>query len=191
MTTARERWNRRYLESAGAARPAELLSEIEGVLPASGSMVDVAGGSGRNAIWFAQRGFAVTVVDVSVEGLAHARQRAAAAGVEVECIERDLEAEGVPAGRTWDVALMHLFSNRAVLRSLPGSLNPGGLLVFSQPTVVNLECHERPSRQFLLAPGEIAAIADDLDGMEVIEVSEGWRSSGRHEARLIARRLGP
>ena len=95
----------------------------------------------------------------------------------------------MPAGRTWDVALMHLFSNRRVLRALPASLNPGGLLLFSQPTLVNLERHERPSRQFLMEPGEAAAIAAELDGIEVIEVSEGWRASGRHEARLIARRV--
>lgn len=169
--------------------PAELLGEIEHLLPAPGTMVDVAGGAGRNAIWFAERGFAVTVIDVSAEGLAHARARSEIAGVELECIQRDLEGEGLPAGRRWDVALMHLFSNRRVLRALPASLNPGGLLLFSQPTLVNLERHERPSRQFLMEPGEAAAIAAALDGIEVVEVSEGWRAGGRHEARLIARRV--
>lgn len=189
MTSARERWDRRYRDSAGTLEPAELLLEIEALLPGTGTMVDVAGGSGRNALWFADRGFDVTVIDVSEEGLAHTTSRADARGVVVDCILRDLERDLLPPGRTWDVALMHYFSHRDVLRSLPAALNPGGLLVFAQPTILNLERHERPARRFLMEPGELEDIAADMADIEVIDVSEQWRANGRHEARLLARSL--
>ena len=186
---ARRRWDDRYAASAGPATHAALLDELAELFPATGTMVDVAGGGGRNALWFARLGFDATVVDISERGLAHARARALDAELTLETVCRDVEARGLPPQRRWDVALMHLYSNRVVLRSLPASLDEGGLLVFAQPTAANLERHDRPSRRFLLDVGEVGALARGLRGMEIIEASEGWRASGRHEGRLIARRV--
>ena len=185
----RRRWDDRYAASAGPATHAALLDELADLFPATGTMIDVAGGGGRNALWFARRGFDATLIDISERGLAHARARALDAELALETICRDVEAAGLPPGRRWHVALMHLYSNRVVLGSLPASLHEGGLLVFAQPTVVNLERHDRPARRFLLEVGEIESLARGLTDMEVVEASEGWRASGRHEGRLIARRV--
>lgn len=187
-----ERWDARYRSASGVGEPAALLHEVRSWLPDGGAMVDVGGGSGANARWFARRGFDVTVLDVSEVALERVGEWAAADGVVVECIRSDVEADGLPPGRRWNVALMHLFYDDGVLRSLPGALESGGVLVFAQPTAVNLERHPRPGRRFLLEPGEIVAIARDMSAageVDVLEVSEAWRTSGRHEARLVARRL--
>ncbi len=185
---ARGRWDARYRASAGNSEPAVFLNEVAHLLPESGSMLDIAGGAGRNALWFARRGFATTVVDISTEALALAADAARAGRLDIECINRDVEADGLPTGRVWDVALMHLFWNPDVLSLVPGALNPGGLLLLAQPTVLNLERHQRPGRRFLLELGELAATAQQMDDVEVLEASDGWRDSGRHEARLIARK---
>lgn len=185
---AAARWDARYLRSVGVGEAAAFLDEVAHWLPDGGTLVDVGGGSGANARWFAARGFSVTVVDFSVVALEHVATWATADGLVVERVHRDVEARGLPAGRTWDVALMHLFHDRDVLRSLPESLNPGGLLLFAQPTTVNLERHERPGRRFLLEPGELEAIVDEMTDIEVLELGGAWRTSGRHEARLVARR---
>ena len=61
----RERWNARYLEEAETPPPSPFLLALDGVLPRRGRALDVAGGSGRNALWLARRGLDVTLADVS------------------------------------------------------------------------------------------------------------------------------
>lgn len=189
-TPARVRWDARYL--AGDHTPhvaASFLVAHEGLLPSSGAAVDIGGGAGRNAVWLAERGLTVTLVDVSPVALDRARALGSSRGVSVETIERDVEEVGLPR-RSWDVALMHLFWNRSVLLDAADRLAPGGLLMLCQPTVRNLERHERPSRRFLLESGAVAALAAELErdrAMTIVEATEAWRSGGRHDAWLVAR----
>ena len=61
----------------------------------------------------------------------------------------------------------------------------GGLLLYVHSTMRNLERHDRPSKRFLLAEGELrTAFAGAL---EIVSYDEGWLDGGRHEARLLAR----
>jgi hypothetical protein len=64
-------------------------------------------------------------------------------------------------------------------------LSDRGLLVCEIATMRNLERHESPRRQFLLNEGEMPNLVADL---EILEFREGWVESGRHVARLVARR---
>ena len=63
------------------------------------------------------------------------------------------------------------------------SLANGGRLMVVQPTVRNLERHEKPPRPFLLEDRELLTLASDLN---VIHYEEGWLEEGRHEAVVIA-----
>ncbi len=65
-------WDARYLASdtstVWGAKPNEfVVSYLSDLRP--GTMLDVAGGEGRNALWFARRGWAVEVVDFSAAAL--------------------------------------------------------------------------------------------------------------------------
>jgi SAM-dependent methyltransferase len=53
-------------------------------------ILDLAGGHGRHAIPLAQRGFRVTLLDLSEPSLAVARERAADAGVELDIVHADM-----------------------------------------------------------------------------------------------------
>ncbi len=170
---------------------ASFLDEMSEHIPHDGTAVDIGGGVGHNALWLARRGLEVTLADISDVALDQAMATARDQGLELECMQRDLEAEGLPHGRLWDVALMHLYHPRELLRELPTHIEPGGVLLFSQPTVLNLERHDRPSRRFLVEPGELRSVADTMTDMEVLELSEEWRTSDRHDAWLVARRLKP
>jgi tellurite methyltransferase len=185
----KEKWNDRYRERrTGAAEPSSLVIGIEPLLPARGRALDVAGGAGRHAIWLARRGLDVTLIDVSDVGLARARERARAAGVDLITREVDLETAPLPPG-PWDVIVVFHFLSRPLFPALAAALAPGGLLVFCQPTRRNLERHRRPSAAYLLDEGELPALIAGLD-LEVISCEEGWLDEGRHEARLVARRAG-
>ena len=98
-----------------------------------GLALELAAGSGTNAIWLASLGWRVTAVDWSSVALGNARAAAAAAGVEVEWLERDLFTWTPPA-RAFDLVVivyLHLKTSerRAVYGAAAAAVAPGGRLV--------------------------------------------------------------
>ncbi len=154
------------------------------MLPRSGRALDVAGGTGRHAVWLARRGLDVWLVDVSPVAVELAERAAAAAGVALHATVADLTRDPLPAG-SWDLVLVFHYLQRDLFPELAASLAPGGLLVAAIATVRNLERHDRPPAEYLLAEGEAPSLAA---GLEVVRYDEGWLAEGRHEALLVARR---
>lgn len=180
----RARWDRKYREGGAMERgPSSFLASIEAWLPRAGRALDVAGGSGRHAVWLARRGLSVTIVDVSPVGLALARAAATNGGLAIETVVSDLEMEPLPAG-PWDVVLSHHYLQRSLFQLFPRLLAPGGLLIYAQPTRSNLSRNRRPPARFLLDDGELPRL---VTGLHVLRHEEGW-FDGVHEARLLARR---
>jgi SAM-dependent methyltransferase len=180
----RERWNARYREARDAAEPSPFLTALDALLPRRGRALDVAGGSGRNALWLARRGLAVTLADVSDVALEQASDAARAAGLSIATVQVDLEEAPLPAG-PWDVVLCTYFLHRPLFAAIPATLAPGGLLVVAHATRTNLERHARPGPAHVLEDGELPRLAG---GLEILRYDEGWLESGRHEARVVARR---
>jgi tellurite methyltransferase len=180
LSEAARRWDERYSEVTERHPPAAFVTGLRQHLGAARTAIDLGGGSGRHAVWLADQGLDVTLVDVAHRALAQV------ADPRVATVQHDLEVDGWPAG-TWDVILFHYFFDRQLLRAAADHLAAGGLLAVAQPTVVNLERHTKPSRRFLLEPGELADLVAALPLLP-IHLSEGWTDDGRHEARLIARR---
>jgi SAM-dependent methyltransferase len=101
-----------------------------------GDAIDLGCGPGRHAVPLARRGFRVTAVDLSAFHLARARERAAAAGVDVELVEADMRTFTRPDA--FDLALSVFTSfgyfddardDLRVLQNVRLSLRPGGVLV--------------------------------------------------------------
>ena len=183
----RERWNARWREREGegaSSEPLTWIASLDSMLPRSGRALDVAGGAGRHAVWLARRGLAVTLADVSEEGLRLAAAAATAAGVAIDLARVDLEREPLPDG-PWDVVVCVHYLQRSLFPAIASALAPGGLLVFCHQTRANLERHPRPGPEYLLDQGEAPRL---VGGFDVVSSSEGWHEEGRHEARLIARR---
>jgi SAM-dependent methyltransferase len=181
-----QRWDKRWSQREPLREPADFVVTALEHLPSSGAAIDVAGGTGRHALLLAELGLEVTLVDVSQVALDIAGAAATVRGVGVGLVCRDLETDGLPAGR-WDVAVMYHFYDEGVLRAVVRALEFGGTLVFCQPTVRNRERHDRPGRRFLLEEGELARIIADMP-VDVVLAQEGWGAEGRHEARLVARK---
>ena len=183
----RDKWNDRYATNKRTS--AELSSEvIITALPhlkESGKAIDVAGGTGRNSLQILAAGYDVTVADISRVGLKIAVQEYAKIGVDLKTLEIDFEEEPFPPG-PWDVILQVCFLDRNLFPQFAPALSPGGLLIIAQPTLKNLEQHEKPPRDFLLEEGELEYAFPEL---ETVHYSEGWRVNKRHEAHLIARQL--
>ena len=186
MTDDRRRWNERYRE-AEVGQPSSFLVGLDPLLPRSGKALDVAGGSGRHALWLADRGLDVTLVDVSDVGLELAAAEARRRHLSVKTLQRDLESRGLPPG-PWDVIVCFHYLHRPLFDTFDAALATSGLLVCEIATVRNLERHERPPRPFLLEEGELESLAGDLD---VVSYGEGWVDDDRHCARLVARKSVP
>ncbi len=188
--SARERWNERYRDRPARDEPDPFVMERLPLLPRSGRALDLAGGGGRHAIVLAAHGLDVTLIDVSDVACAAARARARAAGVDVEVVRRPLTPGSLPPG-PFAAVLAHHYLDVAVWEAAVGALRPGGVALFSQPTVRNLEHHPRPGRRWLLEEGRmhelVGAWCARRPGLEVVEMTEGWTGEGHHEARAVLR----
>lgn len=109
------------------------------VLPSRpGRVADVAGGTGPYAVWLAELGHQVDLLDLAPSHVAQARDRAAAAGVIVTCVEGDARTLPWPDA-SFDVVLvmgaMYHLQERAdrlaCLREAHRVLKPGGALAVS------------------------------------------------------------
>jgi SAM-dependent methyltransferase len=180
----RERWNARYAEKPDLTPPSAFLEELEDLLPRRGRALDVAGGAGRNALWLARRGLETTLADVSDVALAQAAAAARAEGLRLSTVQLDLESSPLPAG-PWDLVLCTYFLHRPLFSAYPAVLAPGGVLVVAHATRTNLERYPRPGPDHLLEDGELPGL---VRGLDILRYREGWAESGRHEARLVARR---
>ncbi|WP_145275790.1 class I SAM-dependent methyltransferase [Tautonia plasticadhaerens] len=184
----RIRWDARHREQAGREHgPSPFAVSLDGLLPHRGRALDVAGGTGRHALWLARRGLDVTLADLSGVALEIAAGRADREGLPLRTVTIDLEAGPAPEG-PWDLIVCVDFLWRPLLAGLPTALHPGGLLLVAHPTRSNLRRHERPGPRHLLDDGELPGL---IRGLEVLHDEEGWTPEGRHEARLVARRPAP
>jgi tellurite methyltransferase len=179
----RGRWNLKYEQSGAPHEPSPVLLELERYIPCGGTAIDVAGGAGRHAIWLAQRGLDVTLVDVSDVAIRLAAQRAVAAQVRLHTIHADLQHDPFPTG-PWGLILCCSYLQRSLFADFRRQLQQGGTLIVVQPTVLNLERHDRPPREYLLEPNEILQLAS---GLTVLHHREAWSSDERHNAVLVAK----
>jgi SAM-dependent methyltransferase len=94
----------------------------------------VADGEGRNGVWLARQGLAVTSADISPVGQAKARALAKEAGVAMEVVEADLAAWTWP-DTAYDVvvAIFIQFApppvRAKIFEGMQRALKPGGLLI--------------------------------------------------------------
>jgi len=98
-------WDERHREGdfEGEGPNPTLVFGTAGLLP--GRALELAAGSGTNAVWLAGQGWRTTAVDWSPVGLANGQAKAEAAGVEVEWLERDLFAWSPPV-RSFDLVVI-------------------------------------------------------------------------------------
>lgn len=150
--------------------------------PPAGSALDVACGAGRNAVYLALRGYAVTAIDILPDALARTADLASRSGVQVNCIQRDVSARGALDGLTADLVVVVRFLDRALFGQLQRAVRPGGMLVYETFTLLQAEHGHPRNPKHLLEPGELAGAFPRL---QTRLYREGC-FDGAHLARLVA-----
>ena len=173
MADYREKWNERY---AGAGfylgpEPSRFLSGnislILTLLPGKKAL-DIACGEGRNSIFLARNGFAVTGLDISEEGLAKADRWAKAEELVVAFRCTDLET--FEFTESYDLIINFNFLLRDLIPRMVDALKPGGVIVFD--TILDAQTLKGfHNREFLLQPGELRTIFASFPG-EIILYEE-------------------
>ena len=184
-----EKWQGRYAERS-VSDPEEVepfLKEIEAELPSLGRALDLAGGVGRNAIFFARRGLQVTLEDVSPRGLDLASATAERVGVEIDTCALDLEVDALPEGPFDLVVCTWFLLTPEMWRAIASALAPSGRVVYVQPTTRHLERHAHPPARFLVEFEHLASTLGSA-GLEPLRLEQGWDSNGAHTARVLARK---
>lgn len=129
MTAAQ--WDERYRAEPDLwtrepnARLAQFAVQLE-----PGRALDIGAGDGRNAIWLAAQGWAVTAIDLSTVALKRAAERAAARGTRLECVVADWREHdfGEAAFDLVVVSFMHPQPDerQALFERVDRALVPGG-----------------------------------------------------------------
>lgn len=185
-----EFWDRRYSAPAYAygTEPNGFLVEVAVRIPA-GPVLCLAEGEGRNAVWLAARGHAVTAVDSSATGLAKAASLARSRAVHIETIVADLSSFAIAPG-AWS-GIVAIFAHlpphlrRAVHRAAARGLACGGVFVLEAftPGQLALGTGGPKQRELLYTLDELRVDLGSLDfkvGREVErDVVEGRYHTGR------------
>ncbi|QSQ14128.1 SAM-dependent methyltransferase [Myxococcus landrumensis] len=165
-------WNERYSEAFASygTEPNDFLREVAARIP-DGPVLCLAEGEGRNAVFLAKRGHAVTAVDLSEVGLANAAKLASERGVALTTVLADLGTYD-PGEARW-AGIVSIWAHvppdvRARLHAAcVRALRPGGAFVLEAYTPRQLE---RPGKggpsaaSLLMTPG---SLREELSGLRI------------------------
>jgi tellurite methyltransferase len=182
-------WDERYksgerrAEDLDAAPTPLLVETAEKLVP--GKALDLACGSGRNALWLAEHGWSVTAVDGSSVAIEILRSRASGRGVTVEARAANLEkSEYRIEPSSWNLIAMCHYLQRDLFEPAKQGVVPGGVLI----SIVHItEPGEEPTAH-RLRPGELEQY---FQGWEILHYREGKPNDTAHQrsvAEIVARK---
>lgn len=185
-------------ELAYGAEPNEFLASVAATIP-PGPVLCLAEGQGRNAVFLAGLGHAVTAVDRSTVGLARAAALAAERGVALTTRAADLAEFTIEPG-AWS-GIVSIFGHlpqplrSRVHRSAAAGLRPGGVFVLEAYRPAQLGFGTGGPKDVSMLP-TLEELRADLAGLDFVigrelerDVVEGRFHTGRAAVvQVVARR---
>jgi len=169
-------WDERYSakEYAYGTEPNTFLAAHFAHLP-KGRVLSLAEGEGRNAVFLAQQGYAVTAVDGSQVGLDKARALAETRGVRMDCVCADL-ADFELGVSTWD-GIVSIFCplppaiRQALYRKVLAALKPGGVFLLEAYTPEQIQ-HGTGGGKSVELMQTAASLRAELPGLDFVHLVE-------------------
>jgi len=185
-----DKWaNRHRLGEQANDQPHPLVVRFTSQLK-PGRALDVACGTGRHALYLAERGWQVTAVDSSQVAVEILLERARQLGVSVDARLADLElGEFTIEPDSYDLIVNCGYLQRDLFPAIRAGVRVGGLVI-AVVAMVDDDPNVTPMNSvFLLQPGELRAVFDGWNLLHDFEGKPKEKADGRAVAEIVVRLL--
>jgi 2-polyprenyl-3-methyl-5-hydroxy-6-metoxy-1,4-benzoquinol methylase len=182
-------WDQKYREGSHASLApdsflvtaySEFLADTQ-----PGTALDVAGGVGRHALWLAERGWKVTLVDVSSVGVKLAQENFHLRSMgQLDSQILDLSQLHDLGHERYDLILVFFYLQRSLFPALISALRPTGFLIYKTYTTESKRLGRGPSHpMYLLEHNELLHAFESL---RILHYHETTKEKGI--AELVAQK---
>ena len=162
--------------------PARFLVDNIELLP-KGRVLDVAMGSGENAIYLAKMGFEVEGVDISPEAVSSALELARKSGVNLRTQVADLEKNYHIEKGAYEVIICFNYLQRSLIPQIKDGLRKGGMVVYETFIVDQAQFGKPKNPDYLLRHNELLNMFRDF---RCLRYREGIVEGRKAVASIIA-----
>lgn len=183
-----EKWDAKYhAGDHGRSEPARVLTDYSHLLPLQGRALDLACGTGANALFLARRGLEISAWDISAEAISMLRNKAMEHNLVLQTRVCDVINTVIPA-QSFDVITVSYFLERALFPSIINALKVNGLLFYQ--TWLKEQSSDRGPRNedFRLGANELLHLCRELH--IVLYREEGLTGDREHGVRDEAMLIG-
>jgi 2-polyprenyl-3-methyl-5-hydroxy-6-metoxy-1,4-benzoquinol methylase len=155
-------WEQHYLDKEQEdLQPPDTLLTDNRTLLTGGTALDIAMGSGRNALFLAECGYAVTCIDRAESAVKLAEQTAKKRGLNLNAVQADML--DVDLGiEQFDLIANFYFLERDLIPRIKQALKPDGLVFFETFTSWGISRDDPRYRKFLIDPNELLTMFSDF-----------------------------
>lgn len=152
-------------------KPVKFLAENFHLIRGGGSVLDVGMGEGRNAVFLATKGYAVTGIDISSVAIKKAEELAAENEVTIRSVLGDAKKYQFKPN-SFDAVLCFYYVDRELLPVLMNLLKPGGYLYYEAYTIdQKIKAGLKDDDEaYYLKSGELKGL---LSGLKIVKYEEG------------------
>lgn len=166
--------------------PNQLLSRFAPLLN-PGHALELACGTGRDAVYLASLGWSVSGIDIlpdAIERAAALAQSCADAIEPVNWMAADIELEEFNCDARYDLITGFRYLHRPLFAKMKNWLRPGGTVIYETFTTAHRTRIGKPAQDaHVLQPQELLSL---LSGFEILHHVEDWNETG-HTAQVVAR----
>jgi tellurite methyltransferase len=163
-------------------KPAQFLVENVHLFP-KGQVLDVAMGTGANAVYLARMGFEVEGVDISAEAVNTALELARKSGMNLKARLADLENKYSIRKSSYDVIICFKYLQRSLIQQMKDGLRTGGMVVYETFIVDQARFGKPKNPDHLLKHNELL---DLFRNFRCLRYREGIFESRKAIASIIA-----
>lgn len=175
-------------EHINITEPSQFLVDNIQLLPA-GSVLDLAMGGGRNAVYLAQQGFTVEGVDISPSAVAAAQQLAARYNVKIKTYVADLERDYSILQNTYDLIICFNYLQRSLFQSIKSGIKKGGMVVYETYIIDQAKYGKPKAPEHLLNYNELLEVFREFRCLRYREGVFHILGKPKAKASIIAQKI--